>query len=825
MSRYGINYYGNAVYGSPTTGDLLVDDFKAVPFGHTQIKLTWTSPGGSWDEIRLVRGVYGFPTNPFDGVLVSSAYYGDDPGSSLDSNDLLENRFYYYSLFVYSVVTYSWVRSADASALSVKDFKSQKLLYDYIPEPYKYTSFKVLNNDETNQSLYKFLGIFGFELDKYRSFINNTTNRYDLSLSNGQLLPTLLKQFGFPQEPALGLQQSRILVRDAVQLYKEKGSSQGVKEFIKAFSGYAVPSPSSSIPNPGVDGLTVGHNLMLDYNSSSFEESYGVWLSYSSAKLTALTVSKVTHYQVTSNVLILTLNKEHGYEIGDLVSVSASSIPLLNTTSPVALTAVTPTTISFTTSFGDVPTTKTNGVVTPNPTPRAEPTTITGYANKQNGILKVSNSGSGTGVTVSLSAGANDAIRAGIPVTAGQPYTFSIYSRALATSRQVTLKIQWFDRFGLTLGVLNGSAAANNTSSFFRHTVSGTAPSDAYYAAPIISIASVGNAASGDRHYFDCAQFENSATVSEFDEARNLHITLKATRINELPNPNFKGTLAPWNILNASYVLDPLTPDPSDTIYEVTSYIVQTGVVDLTTSKRHRIQIGDLISVTGINGTINGQRTVTVVTENTIGFALSTGNVAATAVTGTVFKAGSVVKLNAPSTTTVTVESSTGLNDLIPIYYPEESYTFSIYAKSYAGMQVGVCSIYWYDATGNLISTQTGSNLNINQEWVQASVTGTSPTNCYSAKVEFNWIPAAAGDYLAIDHAMFEKTPFVLSYFDGDSGLATPDELYWEGGVADASRSHFYVNRIAVEERLKIALKDFLTLGTTFTVYLAQPKT
>lgn len=825
MSRYGINYYGNAVYGSPTTGDLLVDDFKAVPFGHTQIKLTWTSPGGSWDEIRLVRGVYGFPTNPFDGVLVASEYYGEDAGSNIDSNDLLENRFYYYSLFVYSVVTYSWVRSADASALSVKDFKSQKLLYDYIPEPYKYTSFRVLNNDETNQSLYKFLGVFGFELDKYRSFIDNTTNRYDLSLSNGQLLPTLLKQFGFPQEPALGLQQSRILVRDAVQLYKEKGSSQGVKEFIKAFSGYAVPSPSSSVPNPGVDGLTVGHNLMLDYNSSSFEESYGVWTQYSGpAVQTALTVSKVTHYAVSSNVLTLTLNKQHGYEIGDVVTVSASSIPLLNAASSVALTAVTTTTISFTTSFGDVPVTKTNGIVTPNPTPRAEPTTITGYANKQNGILKVSNS-SGSSATVVISAGANDPIRAGIPVTTGQPYTFSVYSKALATSRQITLKIQWFDRFGLALTVLTGTATANNTSSFFRHTVSGTAPSDAYYAAPIISIASVGNAASGDRHYFDCAQFEKSATVTEFDEARNLHITLKATRINELPNPNFKGTIAPWNILNASYALDPLTPDPSDLEYEVVSYFVQSNVVDLTTSTRHRIQVGESITVTGVNGTVNGQRTVTVVTENTIGFALSTADVPATTVTGSVFITGSVVKLNAPSTTTVNVESSTGLNDLIPIYYPEESYTFSIYAKSYAGTQVGFCSIYWYDATGNLISTQTGSNLNINQEWVQASVTGTSPTSCYSAKVEFNWIPTAANDYLAIDHAMFEKTPFVLSYFDGDSGLATPDELYWEGGVADNSRSHFYVNRVAVEERLKIALKDFLTLGTTFTVYLAQPKT
>ena len=126
----------------------------------------------------------------------------------------------------------------------------------------------------------------------------------------------------------------------------------------------------------------------LDYNSSSFEESYGVWLNQSNAKLNALTVAKVTQYAVTSNVLTLTLNKEHGYEIGDVVSVSASSIPLLNAASSVSLTAVTTTTISFTTSFGDVPTTKTNGVVTPNPTPRAEPTTITGYANKQNGILK-----------------------------------------------------------------------------------------------------------------------------------------------------------------------------------------------------------------------------------------------------------------------------------------------------------------------------------------------------------------------------------------------------------------------------------------------------
>jgi hypothetical protein len=813
MSRYGINYYGSAYYGQPALVDYAITDFTAVPYGHAQIKLNWTSPSGAWNRIRLVRGTYGYPTNPFDGKELLDVYYGFDPGSFLDNFDILSGRFYYYSLFVYDISDYIWVKASDVSALSVKDFKTADLLYKYIPEPYKYTSLVSVLSDETNESLYK-----------YRTFIENTTRKYDLSISNGAVLPILLREFGLKFEPEIGLQQSRVLVRDSVQLYKEKSSNQGIREFIKAFSGYAVPDPDTSLPNPGVNGVVPSHNLMLDYNCSSFEESIGLWENKSNATLSALTTCNITKYQLTSNVLTLTLDKEHGYKVGDQVTVSDSPIPLLNTDTPATLTAVGLTTVSFAKTFYDIGLTKTTGTLSPNPTPWDEPTTINGYPNKQGGILRVSNS-NGSTATVSISAAESDPIGSGIPVTAGLAYTFSIYSSG-SVSRSVTLSIHWYDRFGVSISTTTGTATPNGINSFsVRPTVTGTAPATAYYAVPVISIASVGNAASGEHHHFDAAQFEQSATVTEFDEARNLHITLKASRINELTNPNFAGSLAPWNILNATSTLETDLPDPEEYIYDVVSYFVQSNLVELNTSIRHEIKVGSIINLDGINALLDGQHTVTVVTENTLTFSLTAPDQSLTNTDATVSKAGSVIKLNAPSTTPVVVESCTGTTNLTPIYYPGSSYTFSIYARAYAIPHTGICKIYWYDADENIIEESIGATTTITTEWSRAYATGTSPENAVDAKVEFTWIPSAPGVDLAIDHALFENTPFVLPYFDGSKGPATDDELYWEGGVANAARSHLYNNRVSIENRLKIALPEFLVSGSTFTIYLAQPKT
>jgi hypothetical protein len=69
---------------------------------------------------------------------------------------------------------------------------------------------------------------------------------------------------------------------------------------------------------------------------------------------------------------------------------------------------------------------------------------------------------------------------------------------------------------------------------------------------------------------------------------------------------------------------------------------------------------------------------------------------------------------------------------------------------------------------------------------------------------------------------MVEKSSFVNPYFDGSSGSVVASSLFWEG-TANASRSHYYKNRLTVQNRLNIDLPSYLTEGSKFQVIFAQP--
>ena len=49
-----------------------------------------------------------------------------------------------------------------------------------------------------------------------------------------------MQQFGYKIEPELGVQQSRIFLRNLSLINSSKGSLQGVKDFIKAFSSWDI---------------------------------------------------------------------------------------------------------------------------------------------------------------------------------------------------------------------------------------------------------------------------------------------------------------------------------------------------------------------------------------------------------------------------------------------------------------------------------------------------------------------------------------------------------------------------------------------------------
>lgn len=859
MSRYGIDYYGLSSYGSSAAVSYLAGSFTAQAIDHGYVQIRWTSPTGRWSNIRIVRNSYGYPVNAWDGDILVNSPKEAITQTYYDDRNLRQEAFFYYSMFVYNTLTYTWVRAGDTTGVSVKDYGNGDNLYKYLPEIYKVTQIYTATSDWDNSDLRNFLNLFGFELDYTQTITSLLVSRYDIERVNGLLLPSLLQEFGLTYEPEIGYQQTRILVRDAVLIGQKKGSSEGLREFMKAFTGYAVPQPVAGTPNPSIDGIVKSHNLMLDYNDSSFEESVGHWTSTDgSAVFTALTKKSITSISLTSNVVTAVIGA-HNYAVGNKINTDGFAQPLFNTVgTPKTLTAVTSTSVSWALTASNIASFNCFNSATdlypnlvPYPTPWAEPTALTQYPNKQLGILAVKNA-TATAGTVTISCGLVSPVLKGIPVTGGLSYTFSVYSAAGTTLRDVTLKLNWYDRFGELISTTTGSAVNNTVGAFSaRPTVTGSAPATAYYAVPLITIASVAISSSNEYHYFDCAQFEQAAAVTAFDEARQIHMTLRATRINELKNPHFaliSGTVStpvvtPWSVSGSATTkaIDPNAAEPGAEVWSIAFKSLTSNVARLETTYSNDYRVGGVVYVSGVGSPFDGLRTITAVGVDTLNdkksyieFALTNTNITRAASTGTSWVSGNSYKLTATADGTVNVKSWDGstTSQLMPIHYPSTNYTFSIYLQksgSVTGNELVTPYIAWYNSSGTQIgSNVVGSTTNVTSvdaNWDRASVTGTAPANAYSAVVGLNWV-AVNTHSLWLDSALFENTSAISPFFDGSSGPGTSNDLLWEGGATNAARSHLYKNRFAIQTRLgDYALKNQLNLGSTVAIYLAQPQT
>lgn len=852
MSRYGIDYYGLGYYGTDNPIKFDATPFTAIPSGYGSILLNWTAPNGDWSKLTIVRNSYGFPVNPWDGSTVLTAYNGTTQTYYNDSAGLAQSQYYYYTIFVFGLTQYAWVKAGTAYALSVKEYGNTKTMYDYLPEIYKIQNPYSPSSDWDNPELYAFLSNFGFELDYDQTMADMVTNKYDPQKLNGAFIPVLMNQFGLTYEPSLGVQQNRILLRDGVTLSTQKGSKEGLLGFIKDFTGWGIPESLSGTPNPSVNGITVGHNLMLNYNDSSFEESPlnnenpGSWISLDgTADIDQLATYNIQSISATSGTATLVIGP-HNYDVGNQILISGLPYPLFNSATPFTLTDVDQTvgTVSFSTSSSDFTsrtgfnvTTGQYGTIVPFPTPWSESTAPVLFPNKTNGIMALYNT-STSSQTISAFCGDDSPIIKGIPVTAGTTYCFSVYaSSANYSSRNVTAKIKWFDRFGNLLTTSSGTAKSDSASSGFtssvRPYVSAAAPTGAYYACPGISVASVAGSATYEHHYFDAAQFEAASTPSAFDEARQLHIVLRANRINELVNPHFASPIAPWTTSASTSTVIQAFAEPGVETFTITSASITSDVATVNLNNPHSYPVGATVVISGVTGSsasnYNGVRTITSVTLNSFTYSVTASNSSITG--GTVYKAGNGLQVTSSSTSGVTVKSWDGstTSELMGIYYPNTSYTFSLYVNPQSANESITLKITWYDSTYTLISTSTSSTFICNENvWARPYVTATAPDNAAYAAVELDWTPSANGASVILDEALFENSGQVLTYFDGTYGPGTVYDLMWEGGQdnANAARSHLYKNRFAVQTRLFGAtLNEQLPMGTTAAIYLAQPQT
>ena len=848
MARYGLDYYSSpsfplSYYGSDNPLTFDASPVTAISSGYLQITIKWAAPIGEWDELKVMRSPYGYPVNITDGINVFSTLKSSPTLFYTDNVALDKPRFYYYSLFVRETTQLTWVLAGRVIGFAVPDYGTGDRLYNLMPNITKITTPYVASMPGDNEDLRSFLSLFGYQFDYIKGLTNTIFERYNFEQMSDTVIPLLLDQFGIKYEPEIGFQNARVLARDSVQLSKEKGSSQGIREYIKAFTGWACPSPIEGSVFPVVEGIQTSHNLMLDYNDSSFEEGVGRWASPdSSGTLRHIKADTVLSFFVNSNTLHLNIGV-NGYTVGDFVTLSGFKIPKFNSTTPVAITGSDSTgidvnivapNIALVSAFN--PDTQIFPTVTPYPEARNEPTAPALYPNKQKGYLSLGNSGSSAAV-VTASCGSSNPVVYGIPVISGDPYVFSAYSAASVTARTFTVGISWYDRLGAFMSTTTGNSVSNVAGSFStRGVVSATAPcnitfnsynttagtlyvdgtyanvpltyvsgkqpsilprvnvtifggavisisvinggkgadtttiftlnktdigsatgsgflvttqlvQESYYAAPVITVSNVDNAASNEHHYFDNCQFEQASSVTDFDEARQTHITLKANRINELINPvlfNVSSTFAPWSV---------------------------------------------------VNGTIARPSDITTLTSS------ASGN--------------------------VTLRSFTNNTQYMKIFYPTSAYTFSLYAKAGEATE-GSIEITWYNSAKTQISV---SNATIDEittsTWQRFSVSGLAPATAAYATVAFIWSSVGSSKTMQVKEALFENSGLVLDYFDGTNGRIIPgQDLFWEGSSPNAGRSHYYKNCRSIQVRInKGALDDWIISGSTYAVYLAQPNT
>ena len=376
-----------------------------------------------------------------------------------------------------------------------------------------------------------------------------------------------------------------------------------------------------------------------------------------------------------------------------------------------------------------------------------EPLSQSNFQNLQAGILKVTATAS---ATTEIKLSGTNARQYGIPVTAGLAYSLSGYSRAATATRSVSAAISWYTKNGTLISTTTfGTGVTNSTTGWTKVSkTNAVAPADAYYAAPHFKITSTSSA---EIHYFDAVQFEQNTVATYFQEARQLELTLKATRINELLNPNFEDSSDNWVFTNSTTLLTTIEGEYPN---EDPSIPISGGALEM--------------------------------------YASAAGEVTMT---------------------------SSSMN-----IFADNDYSFSIYVATTQETTYNVVvGISWYDSSGDEISVVESDPFTITNSFSRPYITGVAPSQSVTAKVTLSWTATAINDEITVDSALFERSSFVNSFFDGYNGVSRLTDLFWEGNAPNAGRSHYYKNRFAVQSRLVDTIPNWTTHGTTFELLLAQP--
>jgi hypothetical protein len=292
MAKYGTRLYGSGVlYGLSSVVSVYYNsNIFARSIDYQTIKISW-SPivADPNDPVPthwvLVKSYSGSLDDPTKGIILDGGTYGAIKTSYTDIITDVEDVEISYSVWLFNGV--AWKFCGTSYAILVGEKNSLAKISTWLPKAWLNSTDDIGEGFSTynTNSLVTTLGVFSFMYDYMRVQGSILGNSLDSFYTPSALLSAKTTSLGLQYEAALGDVYNRSIAATGNIVNSYKGTSLGLTIYTTALTHWGAK-------------YSVGHNLMLDYNDSSFEQSVGRWgvssgtlsfITYGSAGISAPT--------------------------------------------------------------------------------------------------------------------------------------------------------------------------------------------------------------------------------------------------------------------------------------------------------------------------------------------------------------------------------------------------------------------------------------------------------------------------------------------------------------------------------------------------------
>ena len=284
MAKYGTRRYGSGVrYGVTSVVSVYYQsNIVAIATGYQTIKVIWDpivpDPNDpSPTHWALVKSYAGSVDQPDNGTILAGGTYSTISTTYTDVITDIEDVEVSYSIWLFNGS--AWKFCGTSYAVLVGEKTTLEKLASWLPKAWLNSVDDIGEGLSTYNSntLVTILGVFSFMYDYLRvqgSILSNSLNPF---YTPSALLNAKTTSLGLQYEAALGDIYNRSLAATGNITNSYKGTSESLTIYTTALTHWGAT-------------YRLGHNYMLDYNDSSFEQSVGRW-GVSSGTLSAVKYS------------------------------------------------------------------------------------------------------------------------------------------------------------------------------------------------------------------------------------------------------------------------------------------------------------------------------------------------------------------------------------------------------------------------------------------------------------------------------------------------------------------------------------------------------